>query len=312
MTPTHAHTTQQRPSLTHTSIGDMNRATRRSVSPRSRTRMARRCFGEVSAPAREVLPLVALLLCAGCGGALRISEGIEDVNRKSLPNYTPEEIVRHVESVLPESLNTFVATASLSAQSPAFSGNLTARIAHRKQDSLYLSLLAAPLGIEVARFLATPDSFFYYDRLTKSLSFGSLNAAVAALPFLVVGDSVFRVFLGLVVPDTDTALQLDPDLGHYVLQTKDLRKRWIVDTASWRVVLYEELTKDGRVTEAVSYSDFDIIAGVRFPRSIIVRRPGDKTNVSIHYREIAFNPGTLSMQLHVPNDVVRILVGDGQ
>lgn len=309
MTPTHAHTTQQRSPLTHTSTADMNRATRRSASPRSRTRTARSCFGEISSPARGVLPLVALLLCAGCGGALRVSE---DVNRKSLPNYTPEEIVCHVESALPESLNTFVATANLSAQSPAFSGNLTARIAHRRQDSLYLSLSAAPLGIEVARFLATPDSFFYYDRLAKTLSLGTLNAAEAALPFLFVGDSVFRVFLGLVVPDTDTALQLRPDLGHYVLQTKDHRKRWIVDTASWRVVLYEEQTNDGSITEAVSYSDFDIIAGVRLPRRIIVRRPGDKTNVSIYYREIALNPDALSMQLHVPNDVVHILVGDGQ
>ena len=301
------HPIPKRRSLIHTSMVDSNRSWG-STSPMSPASMTKSGIDGVSAPVRRVLPLVALLLFgAACSSAVRVTG---DVNPESLPNYTPEEIVRHVEAVLPESLNAFVATASLSAQSPAFSGNLTARIAHRRQDSLYMSLSAPPLGIEAARVLATPDSFFYYDRLAGALSVGSLDDVAAALPFLILGDTVFRMFLGLIVPDTDVKLQLDADSGHYVLQTKDLTKRWIVDTASWRVVLYEVRTGDGRLTEAVSYSDFDVIGGVRLPRRVIVRRPGDKTTVSLHYREIALNPDALSMQLLVPSDVVRTLVGD--
>lgn len=97
----------------------------------------------------------------------------------TLPDVFPGHSIAQVESYLngaADTLLSFAAKANVSVNSPTQSLRFGSVIDHRKGDSLYMNVKVT-LGIEAARALVTPDSFFVYDRLKKKLYFGDISRA---------------------------------------------------------------------------------------------------------------------------------------
>lgn len=252
--------------------------------------------------------VVLLLWGAGCSGSRPVVDNRPDLP-DAFPTHTLAQIQQQIRLAGADTLVSLQGKANLSIRTPELKGSVTARMEHRRNDSLYMSLTAT-LGIEAARMLVTPDSFFVYDRINKKLNYGSMVYASTFLPPLLTGDDVFLNLLGLLLPDPDIAWQLDADTAYYHLRDAAGRRHFVIDPTVWRVVRYEERTAQGELIESHNFAEYDLFDGVFVPRRIILQRPLDDTSISMYYRELTLNPPTLSMTLRVGDSVEWVLIDE--
>ena len=190
---------------------------------------------------------------------------------------------------------------------PSQSGSFTAQMHVRRADSLYMSIRVT-FGIEAARTLVTPDSFFVYDRINKQLVFGPLSYAKAFLPPPFVLGNFFPNLLGMVPPDPSVKWEVEADSMRYYLRDPAHLRTYIVDPILWRVIRYEEKDAAGTIVEDRTYSDFDNVDGYFLPRRLVFRRPPDKAFASIYYRDMELNPRSQSFDLRVGRGVKPVPV----
>lgn len=242
-----------------------------------------------------------VLLCAACAGPARVADAPADLP-EGFPHHTVEQVMYQLERAVLDSLTSLAATADVSVRSPLFTGSVTARIRQRRGDSLAVFVSDATLGIEGGRALATPDSFFYHDRLSRTLHVGSLAHA----PEQLTGENVFRVLLGLIAPNRNRQWNVEAEAAYYHVRDVAGERHYTIDPTVWRVVSYEERSPEGRLVQAVVFSDYEMMGGVLLPQRIVLRLPGMGVNASLRYRRMAVNPARLSMALRVPVGVPRV------
>ena len=252
--------------------------------------------------------VLAVIWMAGCSGARLPVDNRPDLP-DAFPNHTVAQIQQQIRLGIADSLQAFEAKANLSIRTPEQNGNVSSDMKHRRSDSLYLTV-SPGFGIEAVRMLVTPDSFFVHNRIEKQLNYGSLDYASAFIPTSLTGDDVFRILLGLTLPEADVAWNLDPDSSYYHLRDPSGRRHYIVDPSVWRVVRYEERTAQGDLLEARTFTEYDLFDTIYLPRRIILQRPLDDTSLSIYYRKLTLNPPALSFAWHVDDSVERVLIDD--
>ena len=255
----------------------------------------------------SVLLALGLLWLAGCAGS-RPPGAARPEMPDAFPHHSFSEIRAHLLDGA-DDLRTFTARASLTVQSPLQSGRATAKIYARRDDSLYLSL-SPGLGIEAARTLVTPDSFFVYDRIEKQLYYGALRDAGDFLPGPVGAMDLFANLLGILAPDPDVHWTVEADTAMYTLRDASGRRTYTIDPAFWRVVHYRELALNGEVIEERRFSEFDRFDGAYLPRRLVFRRPLDDTYASLYYRDLDLSPDFLLLHLRIDGSVERIHVDD--
>lgn len=256
----------------------------------------------------------AALLVAGCRGPREATGELPD----TYPDHSFSDIYQALTRGT-DTLRAFRAEARLSVSSPERSGRFSARIRARRgpagDDSLYLRL-SPGLGIEAARILVTPDSFFVYDAIRNELTYGALDDASGALPAPLRSGQVFDNLLGLVAPRPTRSWQVRPSTAEegenrYVL-TDDAGSRRhtvIVDPSRWRPLRYTERTAGGTLLEERTFSQFGHFDGVFLPRRVELRRPQEESSASIYYSDLTLNPDDLPpFDLDVPAGTERTLV----
>lgn len=248
---------------------------------------------------------LAVLLLSSCSSGPKLADRPTDLPA-GFPNHSLTEIRQHIAQPT-DTLRTFEAKAQLSIKSPARSGRFGSTVRHRRGDSLYLSI-SPGLGIEAARALVTPDSFFVYDRINNTLTYGALEDAGRQLPAPLTQGQTFENFLGILAPEAATDWAVTADSARYVLTDPSGRRTVTVDPALWRVTRYEERAADGSLAEERVFSDFDRFSGLYLPRRVVLRRPGDEATASIYYRDLTLNPGGLAFGLGVRSSADRELV----
>jgi len=246
--------------------------------------------------------LLALgLVLTGCSSS-------ESARSRSMPTAFPNHSVAqiHQQIVAPtDTLLSFEATARLVVDAPERSGQFSSVIRQRRSDSLYMSL-SPGFGVEAARMLVTPDSFFVYDRINQRLAFGTVEAAQRRMPLPVTSAEVFENMLGILAPDPSVPWQIEADDQFYYLTGPDGQRTYTIDPTRWRVTRYEERTPGGTLNEVREFSDFETVSGVPLPRRLSLRRPQDEAFASVYYEEIALNPAALSFELRVGTGVQRV------
>lgn len=224
----------------------------------------------------------------------------------AFPEHSVQQIVANVARAA-DSLRSFEARAQMEIESPQRNGRFSAALRQRRGDSLYMSIQAA-LGIEVARALVTPDSFFVYDRVNRRLTYGALADASSQLPAALTRGRIFENLTGLVVPEPDVDWTRTVDGTRYVLRSADGTRTYEVDPAVWRVTRRVEQAPDGTLIEERRFGAFDTFEGLVLPREVRLRRPGDDAQASIYYRSLTPNARNLSFGLDVPASAKRVLV----
>lgn len=241
---------------------------------------------------RYALAITALLVTvAGCAPSRRLAERPTELPDR-FPRHSLEEIDQLIR-VDTDTLTAFRGKASLALRSPQQSGQFSADIRSRRDDSLYLSI-SPGLGIEAARALVTPDSFFLYNRIENEVTYGSIDRAAEFLPAPLASGDLFRNLLGLSVPEVGPGWQLEATEDRYLLRDPSGLQTYVIDPALWRIVRYEARTPDGVLVEERTYSDFDRFDGVFLPRQIVFERPAEEILASIYYRDLALNPREMS------------------
>jgi len=244
-----------------------------------------------------------LILAAGCAGSRPAA--LERDLPSNFPNHTFEQIRMSVREAFPDTVHSFRAKASIVIRSPEQSGSFSADIHERIDDSLYVSI-SPGLGIEAARALVTPDSFFFYDRIKNRLLYGSLEDADGILPQPFMSDDLFESLLGLSAPPGDTEFDVEADSSYYHLTDPSGLITYTVDPAFWRLVAMTRHRQNGTLVEVRSYSEFDRFGGIVLPRRVEFLRPGEERRASIYYRSLTLNPEELSFDLEVRDSADRV------
>lgn len=248
------------------------------------------------------LLLLALLLAAGCASTRPRGDAPAKLPA-GFPNHSAHEIRSHIQRGA-DTLQAFRARASLTLRSPEQSGQFSSDLRSRRGDSLYLTI-SPGLGIEAARALVTPDSFFLYDRIQNRLLYGDAAGASRIFPIPLDGDDVFLNLLGLVTPPEGIAWRVDADAAHYYLRDPSGRQTYVVDAARWRVVRYEARSAAGEVIEEREFSEFDRFGALYLPRRVVFRRPLEDALAVVYYRDLTLNPGGLSFALRASASAER-------
>lgn len=257
----------------------------------------------------ETLPIVlailaATLLMPAC------SSSRSAVQPPALPDRFPDHSVRDIRTRLArasDTLHSFRATSSAAIASPEGSSRFTAVIDHRRSDSVRIDV-KVQFGIEAARILFTPDSFFVYDRVKKTVYYGDTQSADRLLPMPWQSPDLFLDILGLPAVEIDDSWSVEADSVRYYLTSMNGRHRLFVDPALWRIVRSEERDAGGTLVEERTFLDFDRFSGVALPRRIVIRRPTDKISATISHRSITLNPERLDLRFDVSDNAryVRI------
>lgn len=262
----------------------------------------------VSAPLLLLLTTGLTLLITGCGS----SQPAADI-RTAVPSAFPHHSVAAIQRLLPapsDSLATLQVHSGMTVRSPEQSGSFSAELRYRRADSLYMTI-SPGLGIEAARLLVTPDSFYLYNRIERSLTLGSVSDAERVLPLPVDSAAVLPNLLGMLQPDPDVAWERTTSGDLYRLTAPDGRARYFVDPTLWRVVRYERRDGAGALIEDRTFSDFDRVEGIVIPRRVVFRRPQDNASATLTVRDLALNRTDLSFALDVREDVRRVPIGRG-
>jgi hypothetical protein len=249
----------------------------------------------------------AVLLAVVFVGCSSSKSGVLD--DASLPTAFPNHRADHVRMFVDgrrDTVTAFKARASVTVTSPRRNARFGSSIDYRRADSLHLNIRAT-LGIEAARALVTPDSFFVYDRIKRRLYFGDIERADSMLPLPVSGPDVFYAMLGLSFT-ADDDWRMRADSAHYYFESPDRRMAITVDPRYWRVSHFIQYDADGEIVEERTYSDFDDIDGVVLARRVVLSRPQDATHASIYYTQMELNPTSLDLSLSVSDRTRRIRV----
>jgi outer membrane biogenesis lipoprotein LolB len=246
--------------------------------------------------------LVLFLFLQGCAAPRPI---LERTLPEEFPFHSAEDVRRHLQ-VPGDTLRSFRARGSLVYRTPDEGGTTSVELRERRGDSLYVSVSPA-LGIEAARALVTPDSFYFYDRIQNRLTYGSIESARHVLPDPFGSEEVFENLLGLIVPSGDVPWSVEAGTAHYTLRDPSRTIAYHVDPALWRVVRYERFDASGTLVDQRIFSEFDKFDGVVLPRRVTFRRPTEERTASIYYRTLSLNPSRLSFDLQVRDSAERIL-----
>lgn len=247
--------------------------------------------------------LVAVFFVAGCASTRDISEPAPGLP-EGFPNHSLADVRQNI-ALTSDSLISFSGRASFSVNSPAQSGSFSANVRARDNDSVFLSI-SPGFGIEAARALVTPDSFYLYDRIRNELTYGSVEDAGGILGVPVGNEDLFPNLLGIIFPEPGADWTLTSQDSLYYAIDPAGQRAYTIDPAYWRVIRYEERAPSGALVEERTFSEFDRFEGVYLPRRITFRRPLDESRASLYYREIDLNPKSLSFDLRVSGSASRI------
>jgi len=222
------------------------------------------------------------------------------------PNHTPSEIVSNI-AIASEGLDSLKSKSRIRFDTPERRGSVNLNIAYRKSDSLFASVRIT-FGIEAARVLITPDSFFVYQRVGKKLYFGEAEMIKVFFPTPAPMDELFPSLTGTIIPDQSAEWQVRADSSYYYLVSGDGRQTYTVDPRIWRVVNMEARSAGGQVVETRTFSDFDWFGSSILPRRLEATRPMDGQKVWVYHRSIEVNPPELSLTFKTGKISERILV----
>lgn len=241
-------------------------------------------------------------LLSACGSSAPTVE--EGTIPDAFPNHTPTEIREAVHGHT-DTLDAFEGEVRMDLNSPMQNGRFRATVRQRRTDSLWMNV-RGPLGINAARMLVTPDSFYVHNRIDDELSVGPVETAQQVLPVPISSEALFQNLLGLLIPPNgeEWSVRHDDELYHF--EDDAGRYTYSVDPSIWRVVRFVERDDAGSVVDERVFTDHTRVAGVLLPSRVVLRRPNDGIRAQMVYRSITLTPESLSFPFDVPADVQRI------
>lgn len=247
------------------------------------------------------------LLVVGCTSTAPTADapGLPD----RFPNHSPDDIRSRITGAA-DTLRAYTAKARITVQSPTQNRTFNAKVRHRRADSLFMRV--SLFGFEGGRLLLTPDSVFFYDTRKTVLRVGPVEDVQNLFPAPVSSANFFENMIGLVAPDPKTDWSVRADSTLYYLSGPNDQRRYTVDPTRWRVVRYEQHTRDGTVTQKRRFSNFRKVEGLLLPAQLLFHRPDANLRAVVRYQSMTLNPADLSFSFDVPPEVPRRSFSQGR
>ncbi len=244
-----------------------------------------------------------VLSISGCSGSSKTTNDAELPS--AFPNHSAEQIISQLRGA-PENIQGVFAKTSVKVRSPERNAGFNANISHRRNDSLFMSVRVT-FGIEAAKALVTPDSFFVYDRIKKKVYYGHVSNARDHLPIPVGNEGMMNTLLGYELPSPGLRWIVSSDSATYKLTSPDGRESYSIDPTIWRVTEHL-ISDDDTVQEFRKYSDFVPRDGFLFPENLEFGQPEKNSSASIRIRSLEVNPNDLDFEFNVSSSATRIFV----
>lgn len=244
---------------------------------------------------------ILVIAVASCSGTRK---AVREPLREQGAEYLTAKLKEH-ELKFEQFSAKFNATYEVDRKTTTISGNL--RIEH---DSIIWISITPALGIEAVRFMLTPDSIKYINRLAntylqqdfffinqllnKTLDYDMAQAFLIGNDFSLYDSNSFKASVDNQLYKLNTVNRRK--LRRYVRRSEDdisipIQSIWL-DPESFKVskVLLKEAERDSRRFVA-SYSDFEDIDGKRIPSNLDFRVETDdkKIRILISYTKIQIN-----------------------
>lgn len=247
--------------------------------------------------------MAVLMIVAGCTTS--------PATRTDMPDVSFDEVVAHADrqSALFRSLK---GEGNLQIESPAFSQSVTFEVALLRPDSLQL-IFHGPFGITVAQALVTRERFQLYNSLQNRLYAGktSIENLEKTVRIGLTFDDILSMFTGGAILSEDRSsshtTSAEGSNAIFLFQGRKNQRRYLVDPDTKNILKVQILNTGGAPIGEQSFSSFETLDGITYPRKVMITQHEDRRRLTIYYDSIEWNTITPSMfSFSVPANAERI------
>ncbi len=233
-----------------------------------------------------------------------------------LSSITPVELVeRNGDAV--RNLKFLKAIATLNLESAKSANQLSAQIAIKMPDSVYIKIEGL-LGIDGIKASLNAKTFVVYNIMNKYVVAGrtSADAIRKTFDYDVSFEEMVELLLGWPVlkrDDLDRLVDFGADGSYFVLTFREdygSRIVWIDPYAGYAVSKIHQMDRSGDLTVEKEFTRFEIVDGRFLPRYVRIFRPKEQDLLSIYFDTRSINKSFSSklFTIEYPNSVSVINV----
>lgn len=263
--------------------------------------------------------LVVLFLAGCCLVSCRSVK--TTVVHKEIPAITEGKLMKNILTEVPDYQTLFARRIDISLTKEKDTKSFRASLKIKKDEFIQVSVMA-PLGIEVARVLLTPDSVKFVDMFHKKYFLSDYNYFTEKFDVLVGYDCFQKILTNMFfdiencsgLKEKEKKYKLERTPAGYELSTveakalsRKIRKlykkrrknkdfvlilqRILIDAETFRPLSMSVEDVEEELGVSVDYQDFKEFSGVLFPEKINFKffTAESKTNVELRFSKLEFN-----------------------
>lgn len=204
-------------------------------------------------------------------------------------------------------LKNLTVKATISPDTPDFSGSLSSKFDIAGKDSLKMQVFA-PFGIEVARIFSSEDFFLVYN-VFEGNAFKGKPTPETLEKFAQIKLS-FRDFISFTrseVPGDPNSYRFEKELegGRSLYRSKQKGDylEFVTLDPDANVLQYQQMTTDGKVKLNVFFEDYKMWGKYSLAGNVIIKLPDNDMQVEIEVDEYSFPDSFENFSIEIPSEI---------
>jgi len=204
-----------------------------------------------------------------------------------------------------QKLRTVVGRGTVSFEGPEFAGSAAFELSLKRPDSLLVTL-EGPFGIDVGTLFLSREKYVMYNSMENRVMTGvpTAGAIRSVIPFDMTYDQIMDAFSGsFPLPSEQVSVEsytVDEGLFRLSFRSDLGAATYWVDHEDFLVTRYELRDSENRLVMDASSSAMTEQDGIRVPRRVRVRFPGQGSQLSVAYSSITLNDPHPSFEFSIP------------
>lgn len=161
-------------------------------------------------------------------------------------------------------------------------------------------------GIEGARILATPDSFWVIDRINKQYAAQGYRYLEDKIGLRLDFNLLQNVLLGNAGPVSAKNLTV-ADAEHFSIRNQTMLLQYTLATSGGKVLQVEAADSARAPLSTINYSEFSTLERQTMPMQVLVQVLRPKANVvTLAHREVDVHPQNLNFSFSIPDGYAEV------
>jgi len=155
--------------------------------------------------------------------------------------------------------------------------------------------------------LVTPDSFFVYNRLNRTLYTGATVDLPQILPLPASYQTFLETLTGTLHPDPDRPWILGTDSLFYHVIAEDASEEYYIHPGLWRTIIHlQRNPSEKTILFQQTLARFHRVDSLLIPFSIQWSYPATQTALRLNYQQFSLEPPSIPSAIKLPDHVQRI------